>query len=37
MRWGIKSSRETYVGKLMDAGKRTVRTGMVRIMFDWCC
>ncbi len=31
------SSVETYVGKLRRVGRRTVRTGMVRIMFDGCC
>ena len=33
----MMSTGETYKGKRMDAGKRTVRTGIVRIMFDGCC
>jgi len=33
----MMSTGETYEGKRMDAGKRTVRTGIVRIMFDGCC
>lgn len=31
------SSGETYMGKLRSVGRRTVRTGMARIMFDGCC
>jgi len=31
------SAGETYRGKLRRVGRRTVRTGMVRIMFDGCC
>jgi len=32
--WGMSSAKGTYRGKLMIVGKRTVRTGMARIMFD---
>ena len=31
------SSNETYRGKLRSVGRRTVRTGMAKIMFDGCC
>ena len=31
------SSEETYRGKLRSVGRRTVRTGTARIMFDGCC
>jgi len=30
-------SRGTCKGKLRSVGRRTVRTGMTRIMFDGCC
>ena len=30
------SAGETYRGKLRSVGRRTVRTGMARIMFDGC-
>ena len=30
------SSNETYRGKLRSVGRRTVRTGTARIMFDGC-
>ena len=33
----MMSTGETYKGKRTEAGKRTVKTGMVRIMFDGCC
>ena len=33
----MMSAGETYKGKLRSVGKRTVRTGMVRIVFDGCC
>jgi len=32
--WGISNDKGTYMGKLMKVGKRTVRIGMARIMFD---
>ena len=31
------SAGETYRGKLRSVGRRTVRTGMARSMFDGCC
>ena len=37
MMWGMISSGETYRGKLRRVGRRTVRTGMARIIFDGCC
>ena len=32
----MTSSKETYKGKLRSVGRRTVRTGTARIMFDEC-